>query len=115
MLMSLGIFTMIVESTEKVSEDRAAQIGGHSAALVGAALFLGSFAGALVAIAIAPRAQWKMMGAVAIVVAALWAVYGQFVAGHDIVTAFVEAGGGILGGVAAYGTAQALFGRRLQS
>jgi hypothetical protein len=113
MLLSLGVIAMVMKSAENISVDRAAAIAGHSAALVGLALFFGSFAGALVAIAIVPRRQWRPMGAVAILVAAGWAVYGQFFAGHDTMTAVIEAAGGIIGAVAAYGAAQGLFGRRV--
>ena len=115
MLPSLGVIAMIVQSAENISQDRAGAIVGHSAPLLGLAFFLGSFAAALVAIAIVPRRQWRTMGAVAILVAAGWAVYGQFFAGHDTMTAVIEAAGGIIGAVAAYGAAQGLIGRRAGS
>jgi hypothetical protein len=115
MLLTLGIIAMVVKSVENVSEDRAGAIVGHSAPLLGLAFFLGSFAAALVAIAIVPRRQWRTMGAVAGLVAAGWAVYGQVYAAHDAMTAVIEAGGGIIGAVAAYGAAQGLFGRRAGS
>jgi hypothetical protein len=115
MLLSLGVIGMIVQNTQTISQDRAGTIVGHSAPLVGLALGLGSFAAALVAIAIAPRTQRRAMGALAVVAAAAWAVYGQVFAGHDTTTAVIEAGGAIVGAIAAYGLAQAMFRRRAGS
>ena len=115
MLLSLGVVGMIVQNTQTISQDRAATMVGHSAPLVGLALGLGSFATVFVAIAIAPRTQSRVMGALAVLAAAAWAVYGQVFAGADTTIAVIEAGGAIVGAIAAYGLAQAVFQRRVGS
>jgi hypothetical protein len=115
MLLSLGVIGMIVQNTQKISQDRAATMVGHSAPLVGLALGLGSFATVFVAIAIAPHTQRRVMGALAVLAAAAWAVYGQVFAGSNMTTAVIEAGGAIVGAIAAYGLAQAMFRRRAGS
>ena len=111
MLASLGVTAMILERTQHVSEDRAAAETGHSAMLLGLALLLGSFAGAMATVAIAPHRQWRTAAGVAVIVAAAWAVYGQFYAGHDMTTAIIEASGGTGGAVVAYLVARGIFHR----
>lgn len=111
MLASLGIIGMILKSVEHASEDRAAAEAGHSAILVGLALLLGSFAGAMVTVAIAPHRQWRTAAGVAVLVAAAWAIYGQFYAGHDMMTSLIEAGGGTGGAVIAYLVARGMYRR----
>jgi hypothetical protein len=111
MLASLGVIAMILESMEHVSEDRAAAETGHSAALLGLALFLGSFAAAMVTVAVAPHKQWRTAAALAVVAAAAWAVYGQYYAHHDMATSIIEAGGGAGGAVVAYLVARGIFHR----
>ena len=109
MLMSLGVMAMIVENTKHVSEDSAAATIAHMNPLVGLALGLGSFAAVFVAIAIAPHKQLRIMGAVAVLAAAAWAIYGQIYAGSPMTVALIQAGAAIAGALAAYGLAQALF------
>jgi hypothetical protein len=75
------------------------------------ALFPGSFAGAMATVAIAPHRQWRTAAALAVVVAAAWAVYGQYYAGHDMTTAIIEASGGTGGAVVAYLIARGIFHR----
>lgn len=111
MLASLGVIGLILERVEHASEDRAAAEAGHSAPLVGLALFLGSFAAAMVTVAIAPHKQWRIAAGIAVLVAAAWAAYGQFYAGHDMATSIVEGGGGAGGAVIAYLVARGIFGR----
>jgi hypothetical protein len=111
MLATLGIIGLILERIEHASEDRAAAETGHSIALLSLALGVGSFAAAMVIVAIAPHKQWRTAAALAVVAAAAWAVYGQFYAHHDITTALIEAGGGTAGAVVAYLVARGMFHR----
>lgn len=109
MLMSLGVTAMIVKSARNISQDSASALVGHSAPLAGLGFGLGSFASAFLAIAIAPAAQRRIAGVVAVVALAAWAIYGQIYAKHAMPGAVIEAGAAIIGAVLAYGLTQAMF------
>jgi hypothetical protein len=103
LLLALGVLAMAVQKFASPSDV------GHSVTLLSLSLLAGSFAGCLAAIAIAPRPSWRTMAAIAFVVAAVWAIYGQISAGHDLVASIVEALAALLGAAGAYLVAARMF------
>jgi hypothetical protein len=106
LLLTLGVLAMALQKVATPTDV------GHSTTLLSISLFAGSFAGCIVAIALAPRSSWRTMAVVALAVAAAWAIYGQVSAGHDLVAAVVESAAAIVGALAAWGLAARTFGRK---
>ncbi|HUO88892.1 MAG TPA: hypothetical protein VMU08_06940 [Rhizomicrobium sp.] len=104
LLLSLGVLAMAVQKVATPADV------GHSVTLLSISLLVGSFAGCIAAIMVAPRANWRTMSVVALAVAAAWAVYGQVSAGHDIVAGIIESLAAIAGAAAACALASRLFG-----
>ena len=115
MLMSLGILALTVQHLEDVFTPGQHMIVGHSAIIVGLSFLLGTYAGCISSIAIAPRQSWKIMGYIAVVVGIAWAIYGQIYAGHAFGDFVIESLGGIIGAGLAYFTGYRLFGRAVAS
>jgi hypothetical protein len=103
LLLSLGVLALTMQKIG-VQVD-----AGHSVSLLSLSLFAGTFAGCIAAVALAPRQSWRTMGVVALIVAAVWAIYGQISAGHDIAAAVAESLAAILGAVGAYALAWRMF------
>jgi hypothetical protein len=103
LLLTLGVLAMAVQKIATPSDV------GHSTTLLSLSLLTGSLAGCLAAIAIAPRPSWRTMGAIAAVVAAAWALYGQVSAGHGLVASIVESLAAVLGAAGAYLLAARMF------
>jgi len=110
-LMSLGIMALTIQRLEDVITPGQHMIVGHSAIVVGLAFLLGTYAGCIASIAIAPRPHWKIMGYIAVAVGIVWVIYGQFYAGHQLGDFVIESLGGILGAGLAYFTGYRLFAR----
>jgi hypothetical protein len=111
MLMSLGILALTVQHLENVFTPGQHMIVGHSAIIVGLSFLLGTYAGCISSIAIAPRQHWKIMGYIAVAVGIAWAIYGQFYAGHQLGDFVIESLGAAIGAGLAYFTGYRLFGR----
>jgi len=89
MLMALGVLIMAFHVTPEAA--------AHSVPVLGGALFAGTFAAVLVAIAIAAPVSRRIVGLIALALAALWAVYGQVYAANALGTAAAEAGAAMIG------------------
>ena len=111
MLMSLGILALTVQHLEDVFTPGRHMIVGHSAIIVGLSFLLGTYAGCISSIAIAPRQSWKIMGTIAVAVGIVWVIYGQIYAGHQFGDFVTESLGGIIGAGLAYFTGYRAFGR----
>ena len=111
MLMSLGIMALTTERLEDVFTPNHHMIVGHSAIIVGFAFLLGTYAGCICSIVLAPRQHWKIMGYIAVVIGIAWAIYGQIYAGHQLGDFVIESLGAIIGAGLAYFTGYRLFGR----
>jgi hypothetical protein len=103
MLMTLGVLMMALH----VKPEAAA----HSVPLLSGALGAGTFVAVFVAIAIGPPANRRMVGLVAFVAGAAWAIYGQIYAGNALGAAAAEAGAAIVGAGLAWLLASRLFAR----
>lgn len=101
LLMALGVLIMALHATPEGA--------GHSVPLLSMALFIGTFAAVLVAIAIAPPENRRIMGLIALAVAAVYQIYSQIAAGHGLVIGAAEAGVAILGAVLAWLLARRFF------
>ena len=115
MLMSLGILALTVQHLEDVFTPGQHMIVGHSAIIVGLSFLLGTYAGCISSIVIAPRQSWKIMGTIAVAVGIVWVIYGQIYAGHAFGDFVIESLGGIIGAGLAYFTGYRLFGRAVAS